>query len=198
MGVGCLAQTGLLAPGIFDELAAAQLQGLELAHLFRRWRALRQVKPQRHFADHSGIHPVGPGQPPERVCKGPRPTRIDTDRRNAGSGLCRCAEAAACPPDASNATRPPACATRAANRARSALAMRACPSGPATSIQFFATSTPKTFSIMIPLFQSHGIGRNRPDQVCRTNHCGRGSGPETMPPSNQSIRIFASSRPQPS
>ena len=36
MGVGCLAQTGLLAPGIFDELAAAQLQGLELAHLFRR------------------------------------------------------------------------------------------------------------------------------------------------------------------
>ncbi len=57
---------------------------------------------------------------------------------------------------------------------------------------------PNTFSIMIPLFQSHGIGSNRPDQVCRTNHCGRGSGRETMPPGNQSIRMFASSRPQPS
>ena len=51
---------------------------------------------------------------------------------------------------------------------------------------------------MMLLFQSHGIGRNRPDQVCRTNHRGRGSGPQTMPLSNQGIRIFANSRPQPS
>ncbi len=51
---------------------------------------------------------------------------------------------------------------------------------------------------MIPLFQSHGIGSSRPDRLCRTNHCGRGSDPETMPPpeaaplSNQSIPILTS------
>ena len=84
------------------------------------------------------------------------------------------------PPDASNATRPPCFATRRAKAPRSLVRTLSWPSGPTTSTQFFATSTPNTISIMIPLFQSHGIGCNRPNQVCRTNHCGRGSGPETM------------------
>ena len=101
------------------------------------------------------------------------------------------------PPEASKATRAPLRATRCAKALRSQLPIRACPSGPTTSIQLFATSTPKTFSIMIPLFQSHGIGCNRPNQVCRTNQSGRGSGPGTMSLIAQSIRILTSSRPQP-
>lgn len=142
-------------------------------------------------------------------------------KARARRGLIRIAGTPACasamrkgvsyPPEASNATRPPLRPMRRAKASRSLLSIRAYPSGPTTSIQLFATSTPKTFSIMIPFagetphwglsssgsLQSHGIGANCSNQVCRTNHCGRGSSPQAMSLIAQSIQIFSSSRPQP-
>ena len=117
------------------------------------------MQPHLHVTDQTCADPVRFRHPPKRIGKGPCPARIDPDRRNPSSNQ-GCAKASRTRRTLKKATRPLLRETCRAKASRSLFSIRAYPSGPTTSIQLFAPSTPNSFSKMIPLFQSHGNSAN--------------------------------------